>query len=79
MTPEEFDVRITAVRAAIAATRVDTLDPDIQRAMTPNGRKRLNRAYDILFEALGTLYALRDRQIKKQSSSRAPHHGGEGR
>lgn len=67
MTPEEFEERVTAVRAAIEATRIATLDADTRRDLTLLSRERLNKAHDALGDALAVLAALRD---NRRSSKR---------
>ena len=57
---EEFEERVAAVRAAIEATRIATLDADTRRDLTLLSRERLNRAHDALGDALAVLAALRD-------------------
>ena len=59
-TAEEFEERVAAVRAAIEATRIATLDADTRRDLTLLSRERLNKAHDALGDALAVLAALRD-------------------
>ena len=67
MTPEEFEERVAAVRAAIEATRIATLDADTRQNLTLLSRERLNKAHDALGDALAVLAALRDnRRSSKQ-------------
>lgn len=67
MTPEEFEERVVAVRAALEATRIATLDADTRQNLTRLSRERLNRAHDALGDALAVLAALRD---SRRSSKR---------
>ena len=60
MTAKEFEERVAAVRAAIEATRIATLDADTRQNLTLLSRERLNRAHDALGDALAVLAALRD-------------------
>lgn len=55
MTAEEFEERVAAVRAAIEATRIATLDADTRRDLTLLSRDRLNKAHDALGDALAVL------------------------
>lgn len=67
MTAEELEERVVAVRAAIEATRIATLDADTRQNLTRLSRERLNRAHDALGDALAVLAALRD---SRRSSKR---------
>ena len=55
MNAEEFEERVAAVRAAIEATRIATLDADTRRDLTLLSRERLNKAHDALVDALAVL------------------------
>lgn len=59
-TAEEFEERVSAVRAALEATRIATLDADTRQDLTLLSRDRLNKAHDALGDALAVLAALRD-------------------
>ena len=66
-TAEEFEERVSAVRAALEATRIATLDADTRQDLTLLSRDRLNKAHDALGDALAVLAALRD---NRRSSKR---------
>lgn len=58
MTTKELEGRLDAVRAALDATSINTLNTETRRALTPRGRGNLVKAHDALEDALSTLAAM---------------------
>ena len=58
MTAEELENRLVAVRAALDATSISTLDTETRRALTPRGRGNLVKAHAALEDALSALAAM---------------------
>lgn len=58
MTAEELENRLFAVRAALDATSISTLDTETRRALTTRGRGNLVKAHAALEDALSALAAM---------------------